>query len=375
MFTGAALTSAELEGVSDNADWSRWISKGRAPASNDGAGFRTTWDDDLIQLAGLGIKEIMLTAEWARLQPEEDRHDQAEVEFQRGVLIRATELGLKPWLCLVDGTLPGWFADNEGGFSDDRSRSLLWPRHIDWIGENFGDLISGIVPQREPILLALRQFRYATAPPGWADTKRAAKAVRAAVLADGEAWRMLKGSLPVATFQTARIVHWDADNVKARPEANMLDDYLWQSWTIALSDGELPVPGTLTSSVPHMRDAFDRIIVQLRPPVRIDATGGWHAFEQDRLVEFQGEALARVMSEAGEREVVAAADLAPIDDDESKRVDYLTSLIDTASDIGAAGWWQTSPIDGWQWDSGFDTKPGVIRSDRTATDAAALLAR
>ncbi len=373
MFTGAALTSAELEGVSDNADWSRWISKGRAPTSNDGAGFRTTWDEDLRQLASLGLQEIMLTAEWARLQPDEDRYDPAEVEFQRGVLLRAVELGLKPWLCLVDGTLPGWFADNEGGFSDDRSRSLLWPRHIDWIGENFGDLVAGIVPQREPILLALRQFRYATAPPGWADTKRAAKAVRAAVLADGEAWRMLKGSVPVATFQTGRIVHWDADNVKARPEANLLDDYLWQSWTIALSDGELPVPGTTTTSVPHLRDAFDRIIVQLRPPLRIDATGGWHAFEPDRLVEFQGEALARVMGEAGEREVIAAADLAPIDDDESKRLDYQTALMATASDVGATGWWQTSAIDGWQWDNGFDVKPGVIRSDRTATAAAALL--
>lgn len=375
MLTGVALTSAELEGVSDAADWSRWIAKGRAPKANDGAGFRESWSDDLKQLAGLGISEVMITAEWARLQPDEDHYDVAEVEFRRELLELANELGLKPWLCLVDGTLPGWFADNEGGFSDDRSRNLLWPRHVDWVAETFGDLAAGIVPQREPILLALRQFRYSTAPPGWADLKKAAKAVRGAVLADGEAWRLLGGSIPVATFQTARIVHWDSDNVKARPEAGLLDDYLWQAWTVALSDGELPVPGFSTTSVPHMRDAFDRVIVQLRPPVRVGADGEWSPLEPNQLTTFQGEALARVVDEVGEREVIAAADLAPIEDDASKRNDYLETMMATAADIGATGWWQTSPIDGWHWDKGFDIRPGIIASNRTTTAAAAQLQR
>ncbi|MEZ5342712.1 MAG: family 1 glycosylhydrolase [Acidimicrobiales bacterium] len=375
MFTGAALTSAELEGVADTADWSRWIAKGRAPKSADGAGFRTTWADDLRQLASLGISEVMLTAEWARLQPSEDRYDDGEVELRRRMLEHARDLGLQPWLCLVDGTLPGWFADDEGGFVDDRTRNLLWPRHLDWIGETFGDLVAGIIPQREPILTALRQYRYNAAPPGWADARRAANAVRAALLADGEAWRMLKGSVPIATFQTARIVRGEHDNVKARPEAQLLDDLLWQSWTIALSDGELPVPGAMTTAVPHLRDAFDRIIVQLRPPVLVDATGGWRPLEPARRLELQAEALARVVDEAGERTVVAAGDLAVAGDDQSGRHDYLEALMAAAENVGAAGWWQTSPIDGWHWDAGFDATPGVISSERTTARAADLLRR
>ena len=66
---GAALTASELEGVADTAEWARWIGQGHAPPSLDGAGFRTTWRDDLELLAELGISELLVPLEWARLRP------------------------------------------------------------------------------------------------------------------------------------------------------------------------------------------------------------------------------------------------------------------------------------------------------------------
>ena len=90
--------------------------------------------------------------------------------------------------------------------SFDRARGLLWPRHVDWVGETFGDLVDGWVPQREPLHWALRRHLRAEAPPGGRDLKAAVQAVRAAMLADGEAWRLLRGTAPVATWQTARAI-------------------------------------------------------------------------------------------------------------------------------------------------------------------------
>jgi len=147
---GFLLTASELEGVAPTADWSRWISHDRAPESRDGAGFRSTWRDDLEQLAQLGANEIAITLEWARLWPTANAPDGEEVEFRRDLLSTINELGLTPWGCLIDGTLPGWFADDERGFTDDKTRNLLWPRHVDWIGETFGDLVGGWIPMREP---------------------------------------------------------------------------------------------------------------------------------------------------------------------------------------------------------------------------------
>ena len=123
---GCALTASELEGVAETADWQRWIGKGRAPDAKRGANFRASWRDDLRHLADIGFVEIMITLEWARLWPTSADPDIAETEFRRDLLRTALDLGMQPWACLVDGTLPGWFADDERGFTDDRARRLIW---------------------------------------------------------------------------------------------------------------------------------------------------------------------------------------------------------------------------------------------------------
>lgn len=226
METGAVLTATEIEGVAPAADWSLWIRRGRAPAPALTTSFAESWVEDLEQLASLGITTVQVTLEWASLEPRPGAHDEVAVEFRRDLIQGAKANGLQVWACLVDGTLPGWFADDAGGFNDDKARSLLWPRHIDWIGEHFGDLVDGWVPQREPITWALRRYLLATAPPGRSDPIQAAKAVQAAVLADAEAWRLLEGTAPVATYQTARTIRPRLDDVKAKPQAAALERLL-----------------------------------------------------------------------------------------------------------------------------------------------------
>ena len=180
------------------------------PSNNRGP---KTWSSSLRS----GISNLQITLEWAELEPRPGRYDVAAIEFRSEVLRYAKTLGLTVWGCLVDGTLPGWFADDEGGFIDDRSRNLVWPRHIDWIGETFGDLVDGWIPQREAITWALRRYLRGEGPPGHRDPAEAAEAVRAAVLTDGEAWRLLSGTAPVATYQSARTFRAEVDNVKAGP--------------------------------------------------------------------------------------------------------------------------------------------------------------
>ncbi|MGF1596258.1 MAG: family 1 glycosylhydrolase [Acidimicrobiales bacterium] len=388
MEIGALLTATELEGCAPTADWSRWIGRGRAPSSQradgaDGAGFGRSWPDDLEQLATLGVGAIGLTLEWARLEPRPGHHDEDDVELRIDMLRRARQLGLTVWACLVDGTLPGWFADDEGGFSDDRARTLLWPRHVDWIGERFGDHVDGWIPQREGPHWALRRHLLGDAPPGEADLRRAAEAVRAAVLADGEAWRLLTGTAPVATYQTARPVVAAPDDVKAAPLASGLERLLWHPWLTAITDGQLVVGDLPARSVEHLRGAFDRVVVELRPGITVDGQGRWSPYPGDGPVgptgwvawpEAQGDALHGVIDHLGDKQIVAAGSLADVTDDGRARPDHLRAMLDVAADAGIVGWWQTSPIDGYHWERGFGLRPGIIGGDGTETAAAATLA-
>lgn len=371
--TGAVVTSAEVEGPSESSDWGRWISDGHAPVAGDGNGFATSGAEDLALLAELGMTEVVLTLEWARLEPQPGELLQPEVERMRSLLHRARELGMSPWACLVDGTLPGWFAVDERGFTEDRTRQLLWPRHVERMGETFGDLVDGWLPLREGIHHAVRNRWLGIGPQGRHDAEAAPKAVKASILANGEAWRVLAGSAPVAICETARLFIPKTDDVKAEGQAQTLDNWYRQAWTHALAEGQLDVHGASSTDVPHMRGAFDRHVLQVRPAARIDGDGRWSPHDDGFLVEGLATAAEQSMKELPEGSTTIAADLAPIED-EHQAAEHLTELRSTAEELGATAWLQTSPIDGWHWERGIDGLGGIMAIDRTRRPAAEVFA-
>ncbi|MEM7275895.1 MAG: family 1 glycosylhydrolase [Actinomycetota bacterium] len=379
---GAVLTATELEGCAPAADLSRWIARGRSPDSGRGTrtGFASSWAEDLEQLASLGVRAVALTLEWADLEPTPGGLSGPAIEFRRDLLRRAAELGMTPWAVLVDGTLPGWFADDEGGFEDERARGLLWPRHIDWVGETFGDLVGGWIPQREPLLRAVRSHLLGTRPPGRRDAVKAAEAVRAAMLADGEAWRLLAGTAPVATYQTARAIVPDPEDAKARPLAAGLERLLWHPWVSAIGEGRLVVGDLPVRTVDHLRGAFDRVVVELRPAIRIDGAGRWHRHPADATPGPSGlaawpdamaEAAARVVDEVADRPIIITGDLGDVADDGRSRPDHQQAAMAIVDDLSLAGWWQSSPFDGYDPDRGFARRPGLMTEDRVEQPAAA----
>ena len=377
METGVVLTATELEGCAPAADWSRWILNGRASQPDPSrVAFAQSWREDLEQLAGLGITSIQITLEWARLEPEQGRHDDTDIEFRRELLETAKGLGLTTWGCLVDGTLPGWFSEDQGGFADDRSRGIVWPRHVDWIGEHFGDLVDGWVTQREPLTWALRRYLRAEAPPGRQDATLAAGAVRDSMLAEGEAWRLLKGTAPVAAYQTVRPIRsakalGGGDDIKARPHAQNLERLLWHPWVSAITEGQLVVSDLPTRTVDHLRGAFDRIVVELRSPIEVTSEGEWRSLplQPDSMAE----SLRRVAEEFETHEVVGAGNLAPIPDDGRARPDHMQAVLDLTSEAttetSVTGWWQSSPIDGYHWLAG-SASHGLIEAGRAESPAA-----
>ncbi|MFT7602073.1 MAG: beta-glucosidase [Acidimicrobiales bacterium] len=370
--SGAFFTDAEVCGVAPQTDWSRWIDHGGAPPSDVGNGFRVEWLNDFSLVSELGFRSVAITLEWARLEPAAGDYQQGEVEHLRSMLQGARDTGLGVTACLVDGTLPGWFAVDEHGFVDNRSRTHLWPRHVEWIGETFGDLVDGWLPQREPIHHAVRNQLLAMGPPGRHDSEDTAKAVRAALLADGEAWRVLAGSSPVATSQTARQFVPEREIVPAKKAVDRLDGLFRHSWIGALASGVIEVPGLPAMDAPQLRDAFDIIVLHARPAVGIDAESAWSPLDAGFLLEGMATPLHELAEHAGDRQLHVAADVAPVDDDGEAQSDHLQGLRAEAVDAGATRWWQTSPIDGWAWERGFDGRGGILDADRKPKAAAAV---
>jgi beta-glucosidase len=121
---GTGASSTQAEGAAPASDWYRHEREGRVPPSGDGNGFGTRYAEDFELYASYGLTHHRLSIEWARIEPEEGKRDDAAIEHYRRILEAAHNAGVSPWVCLHHFTLPGWFTEiGEGGFVDERARS------------------------------------------------------------------------------------------------------------------------------------------------------------------------------------------------------------------------------------------------------------
>ncbi|MGI9602852.1 MAG: family 1 glycosylhydrolase [Acidimicrobiales bacterium] len=383
---GCTSSSVGSEGVGPAADWSLWEREGRAPISGDGSGLLTNFADDLAGLAELGLRHQRLTLEWARISPRPGVVDRGMIEHYRQVLRSAREVGIEPWITLVNGSLPGWFGDDERGFRDERGVGLTWARHVDVMAEAFDDLVAGWVPIEDPVGMALRGHLLGTRPPGRTDPVMAREAVEGALAAVWEAWRLLRsGDHPVMAVFGLPTVHRSGS--EAADEAQRWDQVVWTSWIEALRDGVLRLPGRAPIEREGLADAFDYIGVGYDHPIGIEPDGSFVPIPAGGRVdgsgfvpvpEELGVALRRLAEELPDRPLVIGSTGVATDDDDW-RAQIMGETIDEVRHALADGidvrglFWHTA-IDGYEWLSGFENPRGLLTPARTAKPSFEVLA-
>lgn len=132
---GATLPVATSLGHADTSDL--------GPTA--GNGFYKRWPDDLALLSELGLEDLRLTFDWARLQPKPGDFSSAWIERYDDVFGAAEAIGIDVWGALYDGGVPRWFA-NEGGIDDDEAVGRWWPRWVERVADRFGDRLRGWIP-------------------------------------------------------------------------------------------------------------------------------------------------------------------------------------------------------------------------------------
>lgn len=310
--TGAAAT--QCEGAAPRADWAGWEAEGRVPASRDGNGFRTRYADDLALWAAHGLRRYRLTVEWARLEPHQGEWAQAEADHLVAVLRAARAAGVEVWACLLHGSAPGWFTDDQRGWLDDKAARLTWPRHVDRVAEAIGDLVAGWVPIHDADLQARLGYLDGTMPPGRHKEEDHHDARAALRQAEDEAARLLRGGHPVA--------------VGFRPD------------TPAPESDDLVVVNAL---VPDVEGALER------------AAGA--APDAELLV------------------VLGDPDAGLDPDRRAGRLRRAREVIDGAAQGGLAvrGAFALPAVDGYEWHRGFDARLGLFDRDRNPRPAVAEL--
>ncbi|CAN5572200.1 hypothetical protein BH10ACT1_BH10ACT1_32880 [soil metagenome] len=400
---GAGASSTVAEGAAPASELAAWEAEGRRTPSGAGTGFADAYVDDLPLFAAHGLAHLRVTLEWARLEPTPGHHDSEAVEHLRLVLQAARSAGVSVWGCLFDASLPGWFAHDERGFADARSRQYYWARHVEFVGETFGDLVHGWMPIFEPTRYAVRGWIDGSRPPGRRDDAEAfATIVEAVHLASVDAaLRLRQDGQPVAAAQ------WLAPVFPAKPApdapagaeaevaAGVVDEVLWGCWRRMLTEETLVVPGRPPVSIPGARTAFDVLGLTYRHAIAVRGDGVLLPYPQHTdlgpdgqvpWAEGLGLALHHVAESLPDHPLLIAgygrAFADPTDQAEHLRDGLAIAEEAVEGGIDLRGFWWETPVDPppmtapdpAEGGDGPGAGPGLFAADRTPRPSADLLA-
>ena len=133
---GVATSGFQVEGSNPDSNWKRYTDSaapaGQADPVGDAVDFWNRYAEDIANAAAMGVNTFRLSVEWARIEPERGRYDEAALAHYDRIIDTIRAHGMAPMITMVHFVYPGWLAD-EGG--------MLAPGAVDAFGR-FADLIT-----------------------------------------------------------------------------------------------------------------------------------------------------------------------------------------------------------------------------------------
>ncbi len=381
---GTGASSTQCEGAAPASDWRRWEDAGQAPPSGTGNGFGDRYGEDFTLLAELGLTHHRLSVEWARLEPERGRHDQAAIDHYRRVLRTARESGVAPWVCLHHFTLPQWFSD-VGGFLDPANLAI-WADHVEFVADTFGDLVAGWQPVNEPNYYGQLAYGGGGWPPGHDNPAERAVVDEVIQLATADAARRLRRTgAPVASIfgLPPAVAHDDDPRTTALMEAHYAA--MWEPGLGLFQDGVLRVPGRDPVERSDLAGAFDLLGFSYYSTVGVRAGKFWrHPPDAPRSplgYSIWADGLGLVLDRLHEQlpgTPLLVAEYGIGTDDDQIRAAYLRSGLEIVGDRLAAGddirgFFHWTAVDNYEWLHGFDVNFGLIDRKRQVRPSAEVL--
>ncbi|MBR2583527.1 MAG: family 1 glycosylhydrolase [Oscillospiraceae bacterium] len=144
-FVGAATAAHQVEGNNIHSDY--WAQEllphtNFAEPSGLACDHYNRYEEDIRLLAGAGLNAYRFSVEWARIEPEEGRFDEREIEHYRRVIACCRANGVEPIVTLLHFTSPVWLI-RKGGWEAE-STIGYFRRYAAYVTEQLGGEINYI---------------------------------------------------------------------------------------------------------------------------------------------------------------------------------------------------------------------------------------
>lgn len=163
---GAATSAYQVEGNNTNADWWEWERKNQPEEkwSGEAADQYHLYEKDFELIKDLGHNSHRLSLEWSRIEPEEGRWDESEIEHYKKVLKSLKDKDLKVMLTLNHMTIPIWLA-KKGGY-ESFSFPKYFRRFVKKVVPEYKDYVDLWLTLNEPGSIAWMNYLFGLWPPG-----------------------------------------------------------------------------------------------------------------------------------------------------------------------------------------------------------------
>jgi len=111
-FWGSSTSSYQVEGGIDNSNWSKDFPAGVA------CDHYNRYEEDFDLLKSLNQNAYRFSIEWSRIEPEEGKFDQKEIEHYKKMILALKKRGIEPFVTLWHWTHPLWLEKKGGVFSN-----------------------------------------------------------------------------------------------------------------------------------------------------------------------------------------------------------------------------------------------------------------
>src|SRR3990170_3615382 len=281
-YWGCATSSHQVEGNNRNNQWWAWEQEGGNIKDGTVSGLAcdhyNRFDEDFALAEGLGHNAPRFSIEWSRIEPEEGRWDEKEVEHYRRVVESLRSHGMTPFATLHHFTNPLWF-EAKGGWTSPEAPELI-ARYAGYMAKALGDAVPFWLTINEPSVIAAFSYLAGVFPPQKQDPALAMTAARHVLIAHGKMYHAIREAAPhspqIGPVLNMIDVQAASESEEDRQAAQLFDTYWNTYWLEGIKNGVNNYSRTVVAAGPPPMG-----IRQVRPaPDAETSTMGWEVYPE-----------------------------------------------------------------------------------------------
>jgi len=187
---GAALSAYQAEGNNVNSDWWEWEKGAGKEKSGMASRHYEFYEEDFDLAKSLNHNAHRLSIEWSRIEPEEGKFIDKEIDHYIKVILALRARNIEPLVTLHHFTNPFWFSE-AGGWLNKRSVSYF-SRYCDLVIRALSKYVRYWITINEPTIYIAHAYVFGAWPP---EVKSYLKA------------RIVENNLFLAHVKAYRLIH------------------------------------------------------------------------------------------------------------------------------------------------------------------------